>query len=345
MRAGANLGNLLFTNAVWRQMAWTNAEQTFYFNPDYVNEHFHCVVIPAANWLYAGFDLTDLADRVEQLRIPAVMVGVGAQAEDGSKIPKVSASALRLVKAVSERSAFIGARGEFTADVLSHYGVKNVQVTGCPSLYFNTCAQQEIVKKDRLERVILAGTRYYLEAREKSDVERLQQHIFKLGFNERIDFLYQSERPELDYLIAGDESAIEETTMERALVYYGTDSTAELLSFLREHGKCYLDVDQWLASMCGYDLFVGTRIHGAIAALLAGTPALMISHDARTTELAEFAGIPSLPLSEVGSLTRKGIERIYEETSWDGHYKKMKTARRDYKTFLEANRLDHWILP
>jgi polysaccharide pyruvyl transferase WcaK-like protein len=344
-RAGANLGNLLFTNAVWRQLAWTNADQAFLFDPDYANAHFDCVVIPAANWLYSGFDMTALADRVEKLRVPTVMIGIGAQAEQGSSMPKVSPSALRLVKAVSERSALIGARGEFSAEVLSHYGIKNVQVTGCPSLYLSTHEQPAVVKSERPKHIILAGTRYYLEPKEAGRWDVLQQGIFRLGFEEKIDLLYQSERPELDYLIAADEAAFDATTTKRALAYYGAESAEELLGFLREHGRCHLDVSQWMSSMRGYDLYLGSRIHGAITALLVGTPAIVVAHDTRTSELSAFASIPTVPLSEVEGLSLERIERLYEATSWDAYMARMKKARLDYIRFLDTNGLKHWIKP
>ena len=342
-RAGANLGNLLFTNAVWRQIAWRNAEQAFYFNPAYANDNFDCVVIPAANWLYSGFDLSALADCIEGLRIPAIMIGIGAQAGKGAGIPEVSESGLRLVKAVSERSALIGARGEFSADVLRHYGIRNVQVTGCPSLYFNTNPQPEVIKGPTLRRLILASTRYYLDQSATKGLERIQQTIYKLGLAQEVDMLYQSERPELDLLVTGKESAIEETAMARLIRYYGADSREHLLHFLRTHGRCFLDVDQWRASMREYDLYVGSRVHGAIAALSVGTPAILLAHDSRTSELADFSGIPSVSLREVDGLTLESIERLYAETSWDKYVERNRVARKDYGAFLTANGLSHWI--
>ncbi|WP_284293769.1 polysaccharide pyruvyl transferase family protein [Luteimicrobium album] len=48
----------------------------------------------------------------------------------------------------------------------------------------------------------------------------------------------------------------------------------------------------WIDSMKKQRFAFGSRLHGNIAALLAGTPAHLLAHDTRTLELAEYHGIP-----------------------------------------------------
>ena len=52
--------------------------------------------------------------------------------------------------------------------------------------------------------------------------------------------------------------------------------------------RFFLDPKTWFDHLAQYDFSFGTRIHGNIAALLAGTPALLLAHDSRTLELAEY---------------------------------------------------------
>ncbi len=47
--------------------------------------------------------------------------------------------------------------------------------------------------------------------------------------------------------------------------------------------RFFLDPKTWFEHLSHYDFSFGTRIHGNIAALLAGTPALLLAHDSRTT--------------------------------------------------------------
>jgi hypothetical protein len=63
--------------------------------------------------------------------------------------------------------------------------------------------------------------------------------------------------------------------------------------FFREgRARLYLDPWPWIEDLRDVDYVFGTRIHGGIAALLAGTPATVLVHDSRTLELARYFAIP-----------------------------------------------------
>lgn len=347
-RAGYNFGNLLFSNAVFRHIAWTQAMRVgFQFDPEWANRCFDVVVIPAANWLHPAFDFTSLVESVERLTIPVVLIGLGAQADEGQTASAVSPTALKLVQLVAERSALVGVRGEMTAEVLKRCGIDNIHITGCPSFYFNAGRQIPILKRLEPRRIIVAGTRYFLPSDQAAEIDRRQQGIYRLAYSEGLDLLLQSERPEIDWMLAGSERCAEsggdDDLPMRVADYYGAADPKSIQRFVQKHARAYLDVDQWISGMCAYDCYVGSRIHGAIAALLAGIPALLLTHDARTSELAAFGAIPSRSLGEIGDLTGDTIKRWYEATSWDAHMAKMVQARLSYAKFLEANGLQHWL--
>jgi hypothetical protein len=79
-----------------------------------------------------------LADFLEKVKLPCVMIGVGSQAPNYDSEIKLQKGTVRFLKIVSERSVSIGARGFFTASWLEKYGIKNVDIIGCPS-FFWTC--------------------------------------------------------------------------------------------------------------------------------------------------------------------------------------------------------------
>ena len=66
--------------------------------------------------------------------------------------------------------------------------------------------------------------------------------------------------------------------------------------FYRENRvKFFISADAWIKDMRHIDLSIGTRLHGNIAAILGGAPALFIPVDSRMRELVEYHGFPQVP--------------------------------------------------
>ncbi|MBK8536751.1 MAG: polysaccharide pyruvyl transferase family protein, partial [Candidatus Competibacteraceae bacterium] len=99
------------------------------------NERCDHVVIPAANFLWKNFDFGYMADFLEKTNLPIIIIGVGAQTNDRTMASPIHPNTLRLMRLISDRSASIGVRGYYTAEVLAANGIHNVRVIGCPSIY------------------------------------------------------------------------------------------------------------------------------------------------------------------------------------------------------------------
>jgi hypothetical protein len=69
--------------------------------------------------------------------------------------------------------------------------------------------------------------------------------------------------------------------------------------FVEDRARFFLDPRPWMEFLAERDFSFGTRIHGNIAALLAGTPAVVLAHDSRTLELARYHEIPYRPIAEL----------------------------------------------
>ena len=340
---GRNTGNLLFTDAVWSQVAWTEAESGYSFDPTHVNEWADAVVIPAANWLRPGLDLGDLAARIEQVKVPIIMIGLGAQADSDASIPSVSESVVRLVRAVASKSAAIGTRGVFSSLVLSRYGVQNSVPIGCPSLFVSPANARRLREVEPSGgRTLVGGTRYGLPRRELGAPEAKQRSLYRWAFGTGRDICIQSEQPEINLLVAARLGHDRLESTEDALAsYYGSPSANGLGSYLVEHGRLFLDPADWHELLRSYDLYVGSRIHGAIASLVAGTPALLLTHDQRTTELAATASIPAASIDVLDVAQVKDWSRIVTPTMLEGFLSRRRELRARYASFLEANGLPH----
>lgn len=160
--AGNNLGNFMFCSSVRRIVRTTTHPRGDFRRLDLKTIAAECdgIVIAAANWLQPKQNYGGLADQIEKANVPAAITGIGAQSS-GGKIPELLPGMLRLLKVVSERSHSISVRGPFSAEVLNHYGIQNVTVTGCPSLLWHRDHPAEITRlprDGRVGRVTLNGT-------------------------------------------------------------------------------------------------------------------------------------------------------------------------------------------
>jgi polysaccharide pyruvyl transferase WcaK-like protein len=117
------------------------------------------------------------------------------------------------------------------------------------------------------------------------------------------------------------------------------------LSLLNDRGAApsrvrhFVHPPEWIAFLGTRAFSIGTRIHGNIAALLAGTPALVIAHDSRTLELARYHQIPHVLAGSLGP--DSDIATLYEDVDVAPANTAFADRFAHYKTFLETNGLRH----
>ncbi len=338
---GKNTGNLLFTNAVWNQISGPKERVNFSFNPARLNEEFSALVIPAANWLSPFVDFSQLADLVEELTIPVVIIGLGAQDAYYSGSIDVPDGTARFVRAVAERSASISVRGEYTRDILRGMGIDNVTVTGCPSLYhdFRRFTPPPEHLHIRFQRGLIHATRYTASYEPFAKTDSLQRQLFRMACAQGLDILFQSEPEEMALLTGlSGPAALDDRLKGLLQEIYGQSDWNTLLDYVMSQGRVFFDVRKWSNALEGYDYVLGTRLHGTIMALNSGIPAVLIHHDSRTREIAEFAAIPSVPASTM-KLDKKQVEAVFYKVDWNEYYDRRSYNSKRYREFLLVNEL------
>lgn len=341
---GHNTGNLLFTEALHRIVKTESYACGYLFDPDTLSERHDGIIVSAANWLSPGFDISPVVDAIEKTNLPVVIVGIGAQAKDKTSYPHIKPSTERLIKIASERSHSLSARGEYSADALNHYGVKNVNVTGCPSLlyHYGEIFSVNAVRKDNVE-VAFHSTRHQLgrEIFEDSVAARVNLDLFREAYLKGADIILQSEMPDLQVLLSGDQVEADVLTY-LSEVYAGAE--IDVVQYLKSHAKMFFGVEQWISYVRSKDFVVGTRIHGTVISILAGVPAVLVTHDARTEELATALSIPFIRSSQLaGAVVGYDWARLYEATSWDEFYSRYPNYVVNFRKFFEDNKILHNI--
>lgn len=335
---GQNTGNLLFTNAVWEQVGGQKTQVGFSFDPNVLNDRYDALIIPAANWLGATVDFSDLADRCEKLNIPIVIIGLGAQDTTYSGEIPVPDGTRRFARLIAERCTSLSVRGAYTASILESWGISNVTVTGCPSLYFDFAPfSTSTFRKPRFDKGLIHSTRYAADYSEFANAASIQRGLFRYAYANHLDILYQSEPEEIGSLVASAEPPeIDGRRLQNLLKIYGASSEAELLKFIETRGRTYFSISSWAGAVQHYDFVFGSRLHGTIMALNCGVPAILITHDSRTAEIAEFAQLPHVPQSKV-KLTRSSVRRAFEKANFEKYYETREQNKHVYRSFLSDN--------
>ncbi|MEH3032506.1 MAG: polysaccharide pyruvyl transferase family protein [Aeromicrobium erythreum] len=339
----SNSGNYLFQHGVWKALARDGVELVSNGTlserrapaPDdaaRINEEFDHFVVPMANAFRPEFirHLEPLTELVEGLTIPVTVVGIGAQAPHGSgpeALADVAAPVRRFVAAVLERSASIGVRGAFTRDYLKGLGFGDdvVEVIGCPSLFqwgrdFRVDRRVDTIHDDSPLALNLTPEVPGIGAFATAQAERHPNlhYVLQDGHDLRL-LLWGVPFPHVD-----DPDV--PVHMRHPL-------------YQQDRMRLYLDTWTWYRDLARYDFAYGTRFHGNVAALLAGTPAMLLAHDSRTLELAEYH---RMPFESVPAFTEDvRADELYARTDLATFNDELPRGFDRYTAFLERNGLDH----
>lgn len=331
---GNNTGNMLFSESLLRNIEGATTGHLGLVPEAYMQSD--CIILAAANWLNPGLDFGGLADRLEKTDLPVVAVGLGAQSSIDCSMPVLTEGTKRLVKIISERSAKISVRGEFSAEVLNYYGISNVTVTGCPSMLLSGHRQPSVRPyiNNKRENAALGATRHGFN---KSD--EFQNYIYRQARQNDIDIILQSELADMYYATGRLNNP--DLTKKAARVceeIYRGDSVG-VAEYLQRRAKVFFDMDEWIGYMADKSIYAGTRLHGAIAALLAGTPAVLICHDSRTLEVAKAMKLPHVVSDTVDTRKDIRLDELYGSTDIGSFETNYFAYRATFSDFFEENNL------
>lgn len=308
----------------------------------YINKHSSHVALVLANVLRSelpdGSPYSRLLNSLKKYEKPIVVFGLGVQSEsmdlDSISLPP---EATELMQFLSSKCELLGVRGPFTKKVLEELcGVQNAYVTGCPSLY----ARPEGIRS--LRELWMGGvnepgrhgvsvTNLQRPGERDLLVEAIRSGAYLLEPVSRSGFIYHKKlqagaSPELPYYFNG-------ILNERA----SDIDELRVQEFYRNNFKIFRDAGSWIDfNRHHVSWSYGTRFHVNMATLLSGRPALWVTHDSRTQEMAEFMHLPNLPLSEVSGLT---ADRVRSRLDLTDFFDNITDLFDNFSHYLTANGL------
>ncbi|GGM05148.1 MULTISPECIES: polysaccharide pyruvyl transferase family protein [Micromonospora] len=309
---GDNTGNLVFSHSAHKLLRTATAEITSTGfradarEADIINESYDVFVVPLANAFRRSFAhrLAGMTRLIRKLKIPVVVLGVGAQTNlkgDREYLRPIDDTVKDFVSAVLDRSHTIGVRGEITESYLRTLGFSAVEVIGCPSMFLHGDNLRVEKKKPYLgpnDKIALTVSPYV-----KSMAKVISAHHKKYP---NLCYIPQDVKT-LGVLLFGD--APEDRGKKSNIPIH----TSHPL-FTEDKIRMFVDPWTWMDHLSDFDFNFGTRIHGTITALIAGTPGYLFAHDSRTLELARYFDIPYREMTDVSGDV--DAAQLYDEADY-----------------------------
>ena len=218
------------------------------------------------------------------------VLGVGVQSGVGSnqteRLQPIEGSVRAFCTAVLDHSPTIGVRGEVTYDYLRGLGFRDVEVIGCPSMFFNGPDMAIAKRTPTLERDAALAINVTPYVKPMGDI--VMSHHARYP---NLRYVAQ-DLASLQLLLWGEPD--QATARPANMPFHATHPL-----YLEDKVRLYVDPWPWFDALSTADFAFGSRIHGNIAALLAGTPSYVLAHDSRTLELARYFEIPHRRIQDI----------------------------------------------
>jgi hypothetical protein len=251
-----------------------------------------------------------LAD-LKRVRVPIIPLGVGTTrhaGEDNGFEPETLAQ----IRWIHEQCAVASARDERTAEALREAGIRNVSMTGCPTLYRSLSPVWTLRTPGRPGRVVVT-----VRKGQKKNVRHLLRLLTQQG---------------LGTIVAGQQPSDRFVRRWPPLT-----PMAPLL-------HAY-DVSPYLSLVETSVGAIGWRLHGNMLHLAHGNPAVFFANCSRAESFCRSFGLPCVVCPDHTRLSESQlaaeIERLFDPhgfAAFAEHYARYRDRMAD---FLDANSLEH----
>ena len=303
------------------------------FDADYVDdftdpgkyqEQYDLCILAFATHITTWRDVSEYTRFVKELGIKTVAFSLGIQdfSQSTGEVNILHPSMKELLEYVLKTSSKIGVRGPNTASVLikSGFNYRDIVNLGCPTLFRFLDRELKIDKPDSFSRPLIVFQR---------TMAGLNQKLLSSATLLGQDFL--------DEAVFTDNLSKENPTIKNELgAYEKLVNGAFTLGLIKQHGVFPRTFDSWYSEISQHDFVLGARLHGCIAALIQGIPAVMIARDARVIEIAEFFKIPYVKYADVMD---QRIEDIYDQADFSSFNKLYGQRFDNFIRLLKRNNL------
>ena len=320
----SNHGASLISRALAKQFNGEYVDPDEFSKVEELREKYDQCIIAFATHITNWRDVSLYTNFVEKLGLPTYAFSLGVQdyASTASSVLSLHPSMKRLLEIVSDRSRFLGVRGNYTASILYKNGFKNVVPLGCPTVYWNLNRDLTIHKPAQIENPAVV---YHRTLAGKEGIHILKDiPIIGQDFLDEVVFTNNLDK---DTKLKNDELQS----------YELQGFKEEALALIRENGVFHATFQDWFNYLKTRDFILGARLHGCIGALIQGVPAVLIARDLRVMEISEFFNLPYVSYNKLN--TKKSALQVFEEADYTKFNQTYKVRYDNYVRFLHENGL------
>lgn len=349
---GGNTGNLLYAFGVYRTLMTEDCEidVDYYaaernkYNDEQIaeiNKKYDAYICPLADAFRDEFasKLLRYAEFFRKLTIPVYVIGMGLRSplDQGSEYNYTfDKEAREFINAVREKNTILGLRGRITGDYFKYLGYKegvDYMVIGCPSMY--TFGRQ-LPHRDNIKfenGKLNKDTVISFNASNKTP-----NVVVRCLFN-------QMDRFPNHYLVEQNEGEVKllyyglkyKPTQKVDRDYFPLDVSHPLIQ--EDRYRIFINVKTWFDFMKNIDLSIGCKLHGNVAALISGSPAVFIPIDGRMRELIDFHHFATFQYKDINE--NMSLEEILNSVDLNAVYEHQAENFDNFIKYLDANNLDH----
>ncbi|MCI5973089.1 MAG: polysaccharide pyruvyl transferase family protein, partial [Candidatus Methanomethylophilus alvus] len=279
---GNNSGNLVF---------WSSIEKLF--KPDLIPYDFEAkgidintydvVIITDLIWIRStGSNYEYLEKIIDKIDTKIALMSVGIQSPEDDQSFTLPNDVARILKKV-DKQGIIGARGQYTAKILSQTGIKNIHVIGCPSIYYWNNRNFSI--NDKIVRPISMTS----------------------NFRTFYGNLNSIEKEILSMYVMNNSLFVEQNAPHTMKM------DAKFTEYLSKKSKIFYNNESWMSALAACTYSLGLRFHGNIMAIRSGIPALFITIDSRTREMTDYLHLPNVSLD---FCKNKTLDDLIKQTTY-----------------------------
>lgn len=225
---------------------------------------------------------------------------------------QLSKNVVKFLAEMSEQVT-LACRGEFTADTLNNYGIKNITILGCPSLYYHRNDMFSIHKPLKLPANPKLSTNCTLYPNQYSPPNILRDFIEFTQLNQAV-YIEQTNFEWIDKLANNEKEKLAYEAWVKKTKYF-------------------FNFEEWFNYIKQFDFVMGNRFHGNVISILAGIPSLVFVHDNRIQEMCEHFKIPFLQMQDFNK--KRSVEYWYDKADYTEFNKNYPKRYQEFRAYLE----------